>query len=633
VSEKQTELHDVLELPEISAENFQSAKLMRRGRSRLIAVALLILLGGVGGAVWLVARLANNPATLSAAATNFNSASTTPNLDLSYPGATKPDFDAKELWPNGLPEYAKNTIIGLLVTKDDYRKVIDYYKQKLPSLGYPLNGHEGAITCHEEDCLHSATIYVSNGTMSISLAAMGNDDLPQINNLPASWQKLVPPGQTLIGYQINPIVPTLTVNSAALTAIPAPTLPIPATPVSAGAVAYFGPDNRFHTGTGQVMTTPSTKQPLNGNTTFQIDWLLSDVTGTTVQITTEISGNTNNKSAYTGGSDKIGSLTDDSGHTYDFIHGDWYGSSDSTKMYQKVIWHTTTLPTTVRNLIFTAGPGLAIKPTPVTLPIASFAEAKLPQVKANPNAFRDVQGVKVSVPYTYFGPDRTVLLLNFSNSGGNGYLMQGLGRFSYGTNLNDSLSVLDDKNLVVNELPATGVQPPTGSMPAPPLNIAANGDMTLILEPLKPGTKSLHLKLSQLDVTLTPAYTSKMPSFDVPLVELLKTGASQSGPTVEVQGIKFQVVSEQVTLDATKKKVDLMLKIAPKSGSIIKLMSLDCPDCGAAGISGSNPTPDGQPIEFHLNLNYDPTKTTITARIDKLEFGLAGPWQLDLPVS
>lgn len=601
---------------------------LHRNVKRLTALLLALSLGGVVVLVLLLTRQqANDLAQLPAAATVVPMASLK-NLDLSYPGATKLAIDAKDLWPNGQPNDFEGWMLGAMATNDDYKQVISYYKQKLPLLGFPVSGNDDSFTCNDEDCDNSATIYVQNSQASIEIAAINGSDLAQIDEMPASLKKAVSANQTLVTYYINPIQPTPTLNPAALTAQAAtPTPPAPATPVSAGTFAFIGADNRFHAGSDLTTLKPSAKQNLQDNISFQIDWLQANATGTTLQITTITSGS--NKSAYSMRDTPIGTLTDDKGRTYTFHNGDWLSSGNSNEQHQQVIWHADALPDDVHQVVFKAGDGLAVKPQPIALTLVNYAHSGLPKVAANPNAFSSMSGLNLSVPYAYFGPDRTVILLNLSRPS-NGGALQGLGLLSYGNEQGDNLEVVDDKNQLIQQLPNAGIQPPGGGEALPPLMIEPNGDVTLILQPIKPGTQTVHVKLNKMQIVLTPAYTPAMPSFAVDIDQLLKSNTPQVGPTLEIQGYKFEVTSEKATLDTASKKVTLELQILPENGTNIEDLSVDCPNCGPTEIIGGGSVPAGQPYDFKLTLNYA-LNTKITIQMDKLVFNLTGAWQVDLP--
>ncbi len=634
MSKKSSRPAIISEIPDKAGAESSKITPVKHGPRLLIGLVCLILLSAIVGAMVLLLT-----SSLSSNSTDPTAASASKS-DLSYPGATSINFDEKDIWPEGRPAASKDSQIGMLVTKDNYAKVADYYKQKLSALGFTLTGPAGAITCKSGDCPNSQSISASNATSQIIIAVIAGGDLGQVNNFPEKWQKFAANDQTLITYQLNPVItaPNATQAETSVTASAIPTRPLPATPVQAGDSVYLGPDNRFHSGGGLVITTPPASQTLNGNINFHIDWLVADQTGTAVKITTVSSGSGDSNGIYNSNGGRVGSLLDENGHAYELSRGEWETSGDVNRTYQSVIWHTAPIPASARRLTFRSGPGMSLKPAPIILNLTGFDEAKLPQLKANPTAFSDLNGVKVSLPYAYFGPDRTVLLVNLRNTSGNGYIMQSLGPpFSYGSASNDSLAVLDDKNQMLNPLPQrTGGATPASGQPTLPLNIETNGDLILLLEPVRPGTTKLHLKLARLGVTLTPAYTANMPNFAVPLAELLKTGASQTGPNLEIQGIKFQVVSEQAILDSNKKQLDLLIKLAPtgSGANIINNLTMSCMDCGAVGIIGSSRPPnDGQPFDFDFKLNYEPNRSSITAQIDKLSINLAGPWQLDIAVN
>jgi hypothetical protein len=189
------------------------------------------------------------------------------------------------------------------------------------------------------------------------------------------------------------------------------------------------------------------------------------------------------------------------------------------------------------------------------------------------------------------------------------------------------------------------------------------GDQILVLEPLRSGTKSLTVKLDQVEENMAfllnkgePAKANG-PSLQIPLADLIKSGKlTKVDQTLDIQGLKVQVVSEQATLDVASQTVSVTIGYSPSfpnsSGSAdtaIRFVSFLCANCqtymlgpgiktmvlqgGDVSTSGTVTLP-AVPAENEssVNFKYDPTQTQLEFKLGSLQYTQKGTWQINLAV-
>jgi hypothetical protein len=577
--------------------------------------------------------------------------------ELAYPGATRLVFDESFLRadPQTAEEY-RNAHLEVLVTTDDFNKVVPYYESKLKALGYTF--HDGYVSfgpCQGEEC--NSRIETTKANDSLVVGIVNAVGFNSNSSTPDDLRKQIKPGQTVIFHLIAPLseAATTAVANGSLytpTALPAPT-PTPyatSTPIKAGATAYLGPDNHFWSD-GLVSTGASAQlKASDHDVTFQIDWLIADASKIQMQVTIQGDPKYINVDFA-----KLGTLTDEAGRVYNLTYAKGYSTVSSTNTLTQQVWQTTPLPATTRKVIFTPGAGLRFKVTPISLDITSFKASGLPLVKAQPDVQTVVNGVKLAIPYAYFGADRTVLLFKV-DFGLSETLRKALlppGALLYNQSSPPSLAVSDDRGKVLNQEELAGPRP-EGGMPAiRTLTLEPNGDLVLVLEPVAAGVKQVQVTLEGLeqkfDFTLdTLSQTSLIEGFKVPVADLLKSGVSQPGPTIKItDNIAVQIVDEQAKLDTAKKEVNLAVKFrfnAPLAdGSSSKrgmsnILTLNCVSC--KGIIGLPPvvapalTPGNGPMTYETRFiyPYDSQQDSVELAISNVYYVLPGPWQITLPV-
>ena len=330
------------------------------------------------------------------------------------------------------------------------------------------------------------------------------------------------------------------------------------------------------------------------------------------------------------------------------------------------------LPPGTRTIIFKPGDGMPFKlATPVTLHLKTFREAALPQLKPQVGAVANVGGVKVGLPYAYFGRDRTWLEVivdttgfgkKFLDTGGNYYITNDIF-------LNDT----SQPTPAVTPGPATG---PGYATPSAPLNIAKSNlldnkgqplaalgsypggygirlgvnqtfDQNLVLKPLATDAKSVTLNIPSLNVGVNwykPHYlliSDAAPRFTLPLAEIIRSGKVLPGGTISLPGFVVQIIGVQAVLNQAKGEVTLTIKhqtlpTGPaEKGSVSNAsVSLVCDKCDPNTTSQTrNSTASSAIIEDSLTFKYDPVQTSLELDISNLGYTLNGPWQVTIPVS
>jgi hypothetical protein len=474
------------------------------------------------------------------------------------------------------------------------------------------------------------------------------------------------------------------------------------TPVSANSVAYLGPDNTFHSAntaslvstknsakvSATISATTYAKVGANGKTIeqtndttvtadLQLDWLVSDPSGLRMEIRASglpspkpitatksigVGGSVSVSKAEAGalvastgpgspigsvkaGTLSFGTLKDENGHSYSLnVVNDMINDSDQ-------VWVVTgaSLPAGVHKVSFIPATGTPFSFTaPLSLDLQTFKEANLPQATPFPNAISDVNGIKVRIPYAYFGSDRTVLAVNLDQTGYQANFKNGtvfLEPFS------PNLSISDDKGQPLAKL---GTKDELNFLTPYP-----QADQILVLEPLRSGTKSLTVKLAEVEENMSffpnksdPAKANG-PSLQIPLADLIKSGTpTKVDQTLDVQGLKVQVVSEQAILDPASQTVTVTIGYSQGSANsssadtAIKFISFQCTTCQTylPGIGLKTVTLNGgdapklttatlpAATESSVILKYDPTQTQLEFTLDALQFTQHGTWQINLAI-
>lgn len=664
--------------------------------------------------------LVNVTATVAPVANN--------RLDLSYPGADKLEFDRNYIFQFGSSKELESSTLGAYAVAADDNKILEYYRQKLTRSGYNVAittntiGTVCGLGCNARVVEAKATdgswlkviVFNQAGMQDLSTGA---------GNLGKTFAKLyaqIKPGQILIVYEANLNAPAYQATVvAARTAIaayapaPAATLfgpvvysparvaatstptPGPAnrfgeltpavtpTPISANSQAFLGPDKLPHSaddGSGLVATDTSLKIGATEGATYYFDGLTSDaVNGTHLDLTLEFPG-----SGLSYSPDNVGTLTDEAGHSYLLnlqpnpagnLQPRNLGGKDSNGkpfVYEAFRLNGPALPAGTRTVVFTPSSGLPFKPTAsITLHLKTFSEASLPKLTPLVKAVADIGGIKVELPYAYFGRDRTWLdvVVDATNLG------QKI--------LNEDGSYFIQSEITLNDnsqpSPASGPTSAIGpaySTPAIPTNSNKNSllddkgrplsllqlnpnqtsfhlstlqtfDNYLVLKPVATDAKSVTLNIPSLSVFVNwselhyARISSQAPRFSLPLAQLIRSGKLMPGGTITLPGFVVRIIGVQAVVNQAKGEVTLIIKhqtvpdlTSGKGAATNASVSIVCVTCGPNNFSLSRDTlNDQQVIEDALTFKYDPAQTNIELGINNLIYILNGPWQVTIPVS
>jgi hypothetical protein len=195
--------------------------------------ALTLLLGACG-------TLAATPETLPAA-----TLATPPDpakIDLRYPGATY--FDAKVIWPQGLPVPLQGNNIVIFSSSDSVEKIAQFYREKFATAGlgtesyyycktetdcqelYPFSAYKDECVLDGRGIKNCYAIYQYEFVLVTANASTSEMDS---FNLPFELRKLLKAGTTLVCYYgrsmtppVIPLNPVVTTAAASWTSTPVP---------------------------------------------------------------------------------------------------------------------------------------------------------------------------------------------------------------------------------------------------------------------------------------------------------------------------------------------------------------------------------------------------------------------------
>lgn len=410
----------------------------------------------------------------------------------------------------------------------------------------------------------------------------------------------------------------------------APTVKVPVSKV------YLGPDNAFHSdplGTGLVGTGPTSLLTNLSNFSFHLNWLVSDPDGTFVGLTITNNNPDGSESfplEYY--SDRQASLTDEYNRVYNLNVAQFSPAAGTNRTPYYMVMQGPALPGGTRQVSFSSKSGLAFNlPGAISLRLQNFQEAGLPQALAWPALAAEAKGIKLRVPYAYLGPDRSVLAVEIVSSSLAGsaaeYTLDQAG-----------LDVRDDLGQRLGPLSI-----PTGQADWARFSDRPNGAV-YNFQPVRPGAKSLNIRLDSLDVKAHTAGATQAGSFVIPLGELLKSGSLEpgrgpGGGQAEIDNGDFtlELVEQQATLDRASGKINLNLaiKYTPRpglQGAVIQGLSYRCIGCGQSTDMMNRPEAGRLVVRTQLTINYNLALAQPSAEIKLGGFGanynLPGPWQL-----
>lgn len=690
--------------PFLAAQADDQNEISRRHQAKwwqaaiLVAATLVVLLIGFAVAMLVVkdtnsstptpqaAITAGNPTAVIKAGTATPTPKNTPSnshkLNLQYPNSSAIELnqsDEAAIFPNGRPAIYQNLAIGGFETADNYAKIPDYYLTQFNLAGYVLLKNV-ANSCEVICARFHLTAQHGNDLVNIFVLSpdfWGRDAASGVGPI---WYSLLlkklKSGQNFILYLQGNLSAT-PAASPNLPPTPIPPAPV-ATPVNDQSVAYLSPDNQFHSGNGLIMTTPTNFQ---NTTTDNVDWrietLVSDANYTCILVTLA----TGDQKNFFQRPEKIYSL-DFSPFGYPPLpppiptppqlkadNGQVYsengcresgppqintGVPNQSKYIasEDFVLGGPPLDINSRSITFLSGNlnGYQLK-KPLTLPLQSFTEAKLPQVKANPNAVAAVNGIKLRVPYAYFGSDKTVLEVFLQDTTQDDLFAQS----KTGVRAQVStigLVVTDDKNRPLgqfNQIPNQGsfinsFEPSRASI--------------VVLPPLPADAKSLKIKLPSIELQMDyNLYNSNnqisnnqtTPTITIPLAELLKGQPSIISGTIEMEGFKIQIISATAHLDYNKQNVVINMRYQiQKTDSTKNISGLQSIPAFiyTSPINGqlrtimimanqrkdlSQPDPNSFLTEATVTIKNDQDlPTSLQLAFDGFAFGLNGPWQLQL---
>ena len=427
------------------------------------------------------------------------------SLDLSYSGATQLNYDAQKFWLDNRPTSSQALNIGFFASNDDYQKVSDFYEKTFKAASYQV------MTSTITAGYNELTVYNQSITFELIFLNPSARQLPLHSNF-VRYNDIfnqLKPDQTLIAYFYGP--------PAAFKDLPLRSdyLPFPFAPNNEDGI-FVGPDNTFHgtglAGSGKerlVSTNAPRKFGVGDGKYFQVDWLISE--DYHLSVGTTLTGPKD--SQFFTVTDKPATVKDETGHTYQLKVVQRFDTMPADgQIAHHLIWQVQgsdmQLPSGTRQATFDSTQALLFVP-PVSLQasftLATFQAAKLPLASAIsfvPGRSALANGLKVSVPYAYFGPDRTLLAVHLeskdiTNSTAKTYTV------AYATNPQPSatitISFSDDKNLPILPLPNAQPNPYYN-----PISMDGEGEeVIMILNPLSPGTKNLTLTINSSTFNLT----------------------------------------------------------------------------------------------------------------------------------
>lgn len=627
-----------------------------------------------------------NPSTVTP---NSTTTTLSNKLNLQYPSSTAITLDANDeaqIFPQGRPAIYQDLAIGGFQTSDSYTKVPDYYLAQFKAVGYTIVKNT-ANTC--DTICARFHLQALRGTDLVNIFVLSPDfwGRDAATGSQITWYsillKKLKAGQTFILYlegpasnaAQNPYLPTpvATVSAQHPLALPTDTLrPAPAQPtplptpkpLTNQAMVYVGPDNQFHAGNGLVSTSGTNFENTNTDgVSWKINYLLSDDTQTCVVVT--LVSNDPNKLMEQ--PEKINPAIDFyqfgyaqqqpnmplqpelktadgqvfSGYCRAGVSSTNIPSNSNQQASSTFPLSGPPLDANKRSITFSSGQldGHVIN-KPVTLSLQSFDEAKLPQVKANPNAVANVNGLKLLVPFAYFGKNKTLLDIKLEDSTGEDLF--GQGKIQAGLNITPlSVTFTDNKNRAIAAL----------SAPIAPNelinNQEPNSDHIVALQPLPADAKSLTIKIPsfslQLDYGLgtpNPQNTNRqnLPNVTIPLDQNGQSGAVAA--SLEMNGFKVQVISATAQLDYSKQNVVLTVRYQLQAvNSQAKVSYLEAvPAFNGSMIAMANQRkkisqPSQNTVIYEATVTLAKSSSlpsSVQMTLDSLYFAFDGPWQVQL---
>jgi hypothetical protein len=138
------------------------------------AMAAVLIIGLVA-AIVIVALAVRPTGTENPPAATVTPAAVNNPLDLSYPGSRKLNADITKIYPSTNPNpLPADATFQAYATKDDYKKVITYYRQKLLDNGFKIESESPDCTAGSPDCREFkvvSTIGKNNYTISVSVSS------------------------------------------------------------------------------------------------------------------------------------------------------------------------------------------------------------------------------------------------------------------------------------------------------------------------------------------------------------------------------------------------------------------------------------------------------------------------------
>ncbi len=428
-------------------------------------------------------------------------------VNLSYPGATQLNYDVQKFWLANRPASSQALTLGFFGSTDDYQKSSDFYENSFKAANYQV------MTSTVTAGYNELTVY--NGDMVFELIFLNSSARKSsLHSNFVSYDNIfsqLKPDQTFIAYLYGP--------STAFKDLPLRSdyLPFPSAPDDGNGI-FVGPDNTFHgtglAGSGKerlVSTDAPRKFGVGEGKYFQVDWLISE--DYHLSVGTTLAGPKD--SQFFTITDKPATVKDGTGHTYQLkvVHRFDTTLADG-QVAHHLIWggggSDVQLPSGTRQATFDPTQALLFNPSnpnalQVGLTLATFQTAKLPltsTISFVPGRSALANGLKVSAPYAYFGPDRTLLAIHLEskdirNSNAQTYTV------AYASSQQPKADIIisftDDKGQPVLPLPTAQPDPYYN-----PISMDGIGqEVILTLNPLPSGTKNLTLTVNSSTFHLT----------------------------------------------------------------------------------------------------------------------------------
>jgi hypothetical protein len=648
-------------------------------RSLLLVAGLIVgLLSSI--AILVLAVSSTTTPVPSVAASPTPAQVVTPPVDLphareyAYPGAKTLNFMVEDA-PD-IPHPPGMTVI-FQSTNTDINTIADYYSKTLEAAGFTFSPES---SCNLPNICHTRkSFHVAKGDIQITvwiLTSEGwNHPIHGVLQYLDRVRKQMPLGENMIQVMVSSgklsdvyFQSMMPPNNNA----PLPTATVAQT-VNPAQKVYFAPDGTFRARNGLVSKTVLPIATETPGMTFQLEWLVSDANETLLLGTlVDTSAQPKNREL-SSRNVTVMTLTDEAGRVYELQQTEGAAISkfrQSPPGARVVGWRLKGKPLApgTRKVILRATDKLTFElPKPLEINLQTFDEAKLPVATPYPQPLGEYKGIKMSVPYAYFGSDRTILQLKLDGAGYTGTMPF--------TNLEPSVTVLtatqilktydqNGKPLGLFDLTANE----RGAMQTQGISYLRNNQFIFEGKPIAPDVRSVRFELEAIanrqssgGSTPTPAST-----LTVPVTDLLKGTAKPVTASLKPSGLPVEVLGVEVEVrddprGTAEKKIVIstiyQVKTDAASGLAATDVEVQCQNCGTNNMSvgrfnissaleyfanpsqaRSGPTklsgkypPDAW--LYYFQIRYEPTQAEMLLALHAGNYQLVGKWAVTLPVT